>query len=99
MGRKGKTQKHTAAEIANKHKLAKEKNGGAGGGKKGLADRKKNKNKISILCKICKANQPSLKSMHIHYTSKHSKLVFPELDYQNLFEQNKSDIFLMIQNE
>ena len=30
MGRKGKTQKHTASEIASKHKAAKEARGGAG---------------------------------------------------------------------
>ena len=32
MGRKGKTQKHTAKEIAAKTKAAKERNGAAGGG-------------------------------------------------------------------
>lgn len=37
MGRKGKTQKHTAAEIASKHKANREKNGAAGGGGAGAA--------------------------------------------------------------
>ena len=36
MGRKGKTQKHTAAEINAKHKAAKEAKGAAGGGNSGV---------------------------------------------------------------
>ena len=40
MGRKGKTQKHTAKEIAAKHKAAKESKGAAGGGGAGAQARK-----------------------------------------------------------
>jgi len=54
VGRKGKTQKHTAKEIAAKHKAAKERNGAAGGGGSGAAARKAAKLKINILCEICK---------------------------------------------
>jgi hypothetical protein len=39
MGRKGKTQKHTAKEIAAKTKAAKERGGAAGGGGSGKAAR------------------------------------------------------------
>lgn len=39
MGRKGKTQKHTAKEIAGKTKAAREKNGAAGFGGQGKAAR------------------------------------------------------------
>jgi hypothetical protein len=39
MGRKGKTQKHTAKEIAAKTKAAKERGGAAGGGGGGMAAR------------------------------------------------------------
>ena len=54
MGRKGKTQKHTAKEIAAKHKAAKERAGAAGGGGSGLAARMAAKAKANILCPICK---------------------------------------------
>lgn len=39
MGRKGKTQKHTAKEIAGKTKAARERNGAAGFGGQGKAAR------------------------------------------------------------
>ena len=74
MGRKGKTQKHTAKEIANKHKAAKEKNGAAGGGGKMAAARKNAGAKAAVKCKICLSQQPNLKSMEAHFASKHSKL-------------------------
>jgi hypothetical protein len=73
MGRKGKTQKHTAKEIAAKHKAAKEKNGAAGGGGKGAALREAKKLATMIICDICKTKQPSVKSMALHYDSKHPK--------------------------
>jgi len=73
MGRKGKTQKHTAKEIAAKHKAAKERQGAAGGGGAGAKARLQATLKAQIYCKICKASQPSVKSMGIHYDSKHPK--------------------------
>ena len=74
MGRKGKTQKHTAAEINAKHKAAKELRGAAGGGKKMQDIRKKNKEICNITCKICLSSQPNIKSMENHYLSKHTKI-------------------------
>lgn len=47
-GRKGKTQKHTAAETASKHAAAKAKSGGAGGGGDGKAAREAKKASGSI---------------------------------------------------
>ena len=47
-GRKGKTQKHTAAETAAKHAAAKHAAGGAGGGKDGKKNRDAAKAKASI---------------------------------------------------
>ena len=73
MGRKGKAQKHTAAEIAKKHKAAKEAKGAAGGGGGMAAARKKAGDKVSVLCKICKVKQPNFKSMTAHFESKHPK--------------------------
>ena len=73
VGRKGKTQKHTAKEIAAKHKAAKERNGAAGGGGKGAQARQAKKLATMIICKICGLQQPSVKSMSIHYDSKHPK--------------------------
>merc|ERR1712070_1076989 len=74
MGRKGKTQKHTAAEIAGKHKAAKEAAGAAGGGKSGKADREAKKAAGNLKCTICMAQQPNIQSMERHYDSKHSKI-------------------------
>eukprot|EP00656_Telonema_subtile_P048652 TRINITY_DN5851_c0_g1_i3.p1 TRINITY_DN5851_c0_g1~~TRINITY_DN5851_c0_g1_i3.p1 ORF type:complete len:122 (-),score=41.54 TRINITY_DN5851_c0_g1_i3:262-627(-) len=74
MGRKGKTQKHTAAEIAGKHKAAKEAAGAAKGGNKGKEERAAKKASGNIACALCKAPQPNLPSMERHYDSKHSKL-------------------------
>jgi len=89
MGRKGKTQKHTAKEIAGKHKAAKHKAGAAGGGNEGAEKRKIACTKISKPCEICKVLLPSLKSMEIHYESKHSKINFNDIKkkYEELFNQ------------
>jgi len=73
-GRKGKTQKHTAAETASKHAAAKHAAGGAAGGAKGKDERAKKKALGSIKCKICMAEQPNVISMEKHYDSKHSKI-------------------------
>merc|ERR1712070_717899 len=74
MGRKGKTQKHTAAETNAKHAAAKHAAGGAGGGSGGKAAREQKKAAGSIKCKICMAEQPNVISMEKHYDSKHSKI-------------------------
>ena len=90
MGRKGKTQKHTAKEIAAKTKAAKERNGAAGGGGAALAVRM-NKMKLgNVICEVCKAAQPNLKSMTAHWESKHSKMTFPVADYSAQYEAVKA---------
>eukprot|EP00924_Labyrinthula_sp_SR-Ha-C_P015825 maker-scaffold_4-snap-gene-10.58-mRNA-1 protein AED:0.23 eAED:0.23 QI:128/1/1/1/1/1/2/898/100 len=89
MGRKGKTQKHTTKEIQGKVKAAKEKRGAAGGGGAGAAKRNEAKAKASVPCDICKVIQPSLKTMQIHYDSKHSKLAFPAATYEGKFGSKK----------
>jgi len=78
MGRKGKTQKHTAAETASKHAAAKNAAGGAGGGKDGAKKREQAKASGSIKCKICMALQPNMISMEKHYDSKHAKIKFDD---------------------
>jgi len=93
MGRKGKTQKHSAAEITAKHKAAKEAKGAAGGGNAGAEKRKNAGAKISATCEICMSMQPNIKSMEAHYDSKHpkqfeDKMVF----YENIFNDNKTAI-------
>mmetsp|Transcript_11569 Transcript_11569/g.20550 ORF Transcript_11569/g.20550 Transcript_11569/m.20550 type:complete len:94 (+) Transcript_11569:120-401(+) len=92
MGRKGKTQKHTAKEIANKHKAAKEKNGAAGHGGKGLAERQAKMGKIKVKCSICLAEQPHMSGMKNHYENKHSKVDFPESTYASQFQASKAGI-------
>lgn len=89
MGRKGKTQKHTAREIAGKVKAAKERNGAAGHGSVGQAAREAARFKSSVPCEICKAIQPSMKTMAIHYESKHAKDPFPTERYDELFGTKK----------
>ena len=78
MGRKGKTQKHTAAETKAKHKAAKEAKGAAGGGGGGAEKRKAEKNKNTAQCSICMSMQPNMISMESHYDSKHPKIKFEE---------------------
>merc|ERR1712072_447872 len=89
MGRKGKTQKHSAAEIAGKHKAAKEKAGGAGGG---AEKRKQAGAKASVACKICMTVQPNIKSMEAHFDSKHAKLKWADekAGYEAMFAAAKS---------
>ena len=93
MGRKGKTQKHSAAEINAKHKAAKEAKGAAGGGNSGAERRKNVGNRISVKCQICMSLQPNMISMESHFDSKHSKINFNEEreKYRQLFidEKNK----------
>ena len=76
MGGKAKPTKHTAKEIAMKHHEAKMKSGGRGGGVDGKEKRtapKEGKRNIFLKCEKCLLMQPSLKSMEIHYESKHPK--------------------------
>jgi len=87
MGRKGKTQKHTAKEIAGKVKAAKERNGAAGGGGKGAEARMGAWTKASVLCDVCKTIQPSFKTMQIHYENKHPKDSYPAEDYEKRFAE------------
>ncbi len=76
MAGKAKPTKHTAKEIAGKHHEAKMRNGGRGGGAEGIDKRKapkEGKRDIFLKCEKCLLMQPSLKSMSIHYESKHPK--------------------------
>ena len=76
MGGKAKPTKHTAKEIAGKHHAAKMKAGGCGGGMDGRLKRtapKEGKKDIFIKCEKCFVMQPSMKSLAIHYESKHPK--------------------------
>ena len=55
---------------------AKMRQGGRGGGAEGKEKRKapkEGKKNVFITCSICFTQQPSLKSMEIHYESKHPK--------------------------
>eukprot|EP00948_MAST-09A_sp_MAST-9A-sp1_P002788 g2788.t1 len=93
MGRKGKAQKHTAKEIAAKHKAAKEAKGAAGGGGKMASERKNRGDKVAIPCAICKVMQPNFKSMTAHYESKHAKEWSAEVQkaYEEQFAKKKEE--------
>ena len=76
MSGKAKPAKHTAKEIAMKDHEAKMRQGGRGGGAEGREKRKapkEGKKNVFITCSICFTQQPSLKSMEIHYENKHPK--------------------------
>merc|ERR1712093_341965 len=87
MGRKGKTQKHTAKEIAAKHQAAKNAQGAAGGGGSAAAKRKEAGLQASIKCTICMTVQPNMKSMEAHYDSKHAKIKWADetAKYEKMF--------------
>jgi len=91
MGRKGKTQKHTAKEIAGKHKAAKERAGAAGHGAKGLATRQEKMGKIKVKCSVCLTEQPHLAGMRNHYESKHPKETWSDSLYEGQFASVKAD--------
>merc|ERR1711976_707818 len=77
MAGKAKPTKHSAKEIAMKHHEAKMKKGGRGGGAEGIEKRgkpKDGKKDVMMNCTICFTAQPSVKSMKIHYDSKHPKV-------------------------
>jgi len=92
MGRKGKTQKHTAKEIASKVQASKNSNGAAGHGSVGLAARKDNMMKIQVKCEICLAIQPHMSGMKNHYESKHAKVEWKDDLYASQFEATKKTI-------
>mmetsp|Transcript_9709 Transcript_9709/g.34148 ORF Transcript_9709/g.34148 Transcript_9709/m.34148 type:complete len:120 (-) Transcript_9709:390-749(-) len=68
MPRKGKTTKHTAKEIQAKIDAHRNMKGGAAGKAARLDPNCK------WICTICKIQQPSIKSMELHYESKHAKV-------------------------
>eukprot|EP00796_Vickermania_ingenoplastis_P012775 gene12775-8713_t len=85
MGGKAKPTKHTAAETARKNKLA---NTNMGGGAEGLKDRKGGEaGHARFQCKVCMTPAPDLKTMKIHYESRHPTLEFKEEDFENLHEK------------
>ena len=95
MSGKAKPQKHTAKEIAQKHHEAKMKAGGRGGGEEGKEKRKapkEGKKNVFIACKICFTEQPSLKSMQIHYENKHPKENWEDAKviYEKQIEENEA---------
>ena len=88
MSGKAKPQKHTAKEIAMKDHEAKMRQGGRGGGAEGKEKRKapkEGKKNVFITCNICFTQQPSLKSMEIHYENKWEDIKFT---YEKQIEDN-----------
>jgi|Transcript_19729 hypothetical protein len=74
MGGKAKPTKHTSKELKNKEKAATQ---NKGGGKHGAADRKGGKaGHAKFECYICMMAAPSIKTMEIHFDSKHPKETF-----------------------
>ena len=70
--------------------------GGRGGGEEGKEKRKapkEGKKNVFIACKICFTEQPSLKSMQIHYESKHPKEDWEAIknDYQAQIDANAEE--------
>jgi hypothetical protein len=94
MGRKGKTQTHTAKELASKHAAAKAAAGGVGGGAALAAQRKAAGTKVAVFCEICKSVQPNMKSMEAHYDSKHAKEPWREISpkYEAQFNANRAGL-------
>ena len=89
---KAKPTKHTAKEINKKHHDAKMKAGGTGGGAEGMAKRKapkEGKKDIFMKCEKCMVMQPSIKSMAIHYESKHPKEDWEEAE--KFYEQLRNE--------
>merc|ERR1712167_212982 len=93
MGRKGKTQKHTAKEIASKHAAAKAAASGAGGGGDMADKRKSAGNKVSVQCTLCMTIQPNIKSMEAHYDGKHAKVKWADekAKYEEMFKAAKAN--------
>jgi len=81
MGGKAKPKKHTAKEMAKKAKFA---NQNKGGGKAGAADRKGGKaGHAKLKCPICMQQAPDLKSMRMHWDSKHGKIEWDETKFED----------------
>ena len=77
-----KFKKHTAASLNNKVRDALE---NRGGGKDGLNDRKGGAaGHAKFQCPICKQQAPDLKSMKMHFDSKHPKESFDESSCVNM---------------
>lgn len=73
---KAKPAKHTAAELARKAKDATQ---NKGGGKAGLIDRKGGSaGHQRYRCKVCGQSAPDMKTMSMHFESKHPKLTCGE---------------------
>ena len=94
MSGKAKPAKHTAKEIAMKDHEAKMKKGGRGGGEEGKENRKAPKDckkNVYVNCRICFTQQTSVKSMQLHYESKHPKEDWEEakLQYEEEINANK----------
>mmetsp|Transcript_74640 Transcript_74640/g.103730 ORF Transcript_74640/g.103730 Transcript_74640/m.103730 type:complete len:92 (+) Transcript_74640:24-299(+) len=71
-----KPTKHSATDLAKRQNAARIKQV-AEKGKDGRTATKCNFN-----CKICMASVPDVKTMGIHYESKHPKETFPQADYE-----------------
>ncbi|CAJ1990673.1 hypothetical protein - conserved [Leishmania donovani] len=85
MGGKAKPTKHTAGETARKNHLA---TTNMGGGSAGLVDRKGGvAGHSKFICKVCMAQAPDLKSMRIHFESRHPNETFNENDFEDLHEK------------
>jgi hypothetical protein len=81
---KGKPQQHTAKEIAQKTKMATQ---NVGGGKTGKSDRLGGKaGHARYECYICKQQAPDLKSMGMHFESKHPKEKMDEAKFVDKHE-------------
>lgn len=96
MAGKAKPTKHTTKEINAKHHAAKMKNGGMGGGADGKEKRKAPKEGKSdvhnkLKCVKCLALQPSIKSMSIHYESKHPKEDWEAAQVQYLKDEEENN--------
>jgi len=98
MAGKAKPTKHSAKEIAMKHHEAKMKKGLRGGGADGIVNRtkpKEGKKDIFLKCEKCLLMQPSIKSMQIHYESKHPKENWEDAlkiyDKKNAEEEQKNN--------
>lgn len=92
MGRKGKTQKHTAKELAGKAQAAKERKGAAGHGGKGMEQRKAAMAKACVLCPLCKAEQPHVAGMRNHYASKHAKETFDDDHWSTIYGAKRTEV-------
>jgi hypothetical protein len=86
MGGKAKPTKHTAKEIAKKSALA---TVNASGGKAGELDRKGGKAGHSkYQCPQCMQAAPDLKSMKLHFESKHPKATWDDSKFEDLHEKH-----------